>query len=158
LDFLSFNAERLTTMQTINRMESDQIRFEAGVDFENSVLYTANRRPGATVVDQRAMDLEALRQDQKGDLISRSGINKVVDNVHGSCVITEGQSMESVYSAMVLTLEGLTSGKTSEVVKGSIVRILPLGTRKLERRRPSSSISISRKFGCQRQHKLLLLF
>ncbi|MCB1121343.1 MAG: hypothetical protein KJT03_07330, partial [Verrucomicrobiae bacterium] len=52
---------------------------------------------------------------------------KVVDNVHGSCVISASQSMENVYTALVLTLEVLNSGKSPDVIKGSIVRILPVG-------------------------------
>lgn len=117
------NADRLRSMWALNEMESEQMRFQAGVEFENM---RGGRPQGTTERDVAATALNDLTKDQVEEDIRKTGISNWVDNIRGKYSVVPNRSIENAYSALVLSFV-LYGEDESKDIKRSIVRIVPVG-------------------------------
>ena len=74
------NAEKFRTMMVINEMNAEQMRFEAGNEFEKAVA-NMDRQGDSVPFTQQDIDnieLDELTKDQKEDELLKAGLNKMI--------------------------------------------------------------------------------
>ena len=121
------NAEKLRTLEAINELSADQMRFEAGTEFENMLLFRAGTlRTEMTEHDEAAAALNELTQNQIDDEFKDSDLSARIDTVRGRCSLIPNRTIENAYAALVMSFEGVGANEESRN-KGSIVRIIPVG-------------------------------
>ena len=143
------NAESMRTMWALNEMNAEQMRFEAGTDFENrSAAGTTITPEGATVViaditegDKAVIALDDLTSDQIDDRIRGEGLMGMADTIRGSCSIVTDRDIENSYGAIVLSFREENAQKRMQGIRRSVVRVVPVGD-------IDSGISKSLKFSC----------
>ncbi|GEM_PF-724588 len=119
------NAEKFRTMMIINEMSAEQMRFEAGNEFEKAVANLGGRSSGPplTQQDMDNMELDELTKEQKEAELIKSGLNKLIDSIYVRCTLVPDRSVENAYAAAVIRIEAM--GDNEDRV--SFVRIAPIG-------------------------------
>lgn len=118
-------AEKFRTMMIINEMNAEQMRFEAGNEFEKAVANLGGRSSGPPLTQQDLdnMELDELTKEQKEAELLKSGLNKLIDSIYVRCTLVPDRSVDNAFAAAVIRIEVM--GDSDERV--SFVRIAPVG-------------------------------
>ena len=119
------NAEKFRTMMVINEMNAEQMRFEAGNEFEKAVANMDRQGDSVPFTQQDAdnIELDELSKDQKQDELLKAGLNKLIDSIYVRCTLVPDRSVENAYTTAVIRIEAV--GNSDDRV--SFVRIAPIG-------------------------------
>jgi len=119
------NAEKFRTMMVIKEMNAEQMRFEAGNEFEKAVA-NMDRQGDSVPFTQQDIDniaLDELTKDQKEDELLKAGLNKLIDSIHVRCTLVPDRSIENAFAAAVIRIDAM--GNSGDRI--SFVRIAPIG-------------------------------
>ncbi len=120
------NAEKFRTMMVINEMSAEQMRFEAGNEFEKAVANLGGQGDSVPFTQQDIdnIELDELTKEQKEAELLKSGLNKLIDSIYVRCTLVPDRSVENAFAAAVIRIEAM--GDSDNRV--SFVRIAPIGT------------------------------
>ena len=125
LDFrVDSNAARLREMMAVNEMNAEQMRYEAGQDFESArarmdgrgTLERTRTREGKVAA------LDELTKDQIEDGRGQLNPDQRFDNLRGSYALVANSSMENAFAATLLTFDGVDGSQ-----RAVFVRLSPVG-------------------------------
>ena len=120
------NTEKFRTMMVINEMNAEQMRFEAGNEFEKAVA-NMDRQGNSVPFTQQDIDnieLDELTKDQKEDELLKAGFNKMIDSLYVRCTLVPDRSVDNAYATAVIRIEA--AGNRDDRI--SFVRIAPIGS------------------------------
>jgi len=120
------NTEKFRTMMVINEMNAEQMRFEAGNEFEKAVA-NMDRQGNSVPFTQQDIDnieLDELTKDQKEDELLKAGFNKMIDSLYVRCTLVPDRSVDNAYATAVIRIEA--AGNSDDRI--SFVRIAPIGS------------------------------
>jgi len=130
LDFIvDSNAARLREMMAVNEMNAEQMRYEAGQDFESA---RARMEGKGTLERTRTREgnvaaLDQLTRDQIEDGRGQLDPGQAFDNLRGSYSLVASDSMESAFAATLLTFDGVDGSQRAVFVRMSPVGDLVAG-------------------------------
>ena len=131
----------LRSLQVINQMNSEQMRFEAANEFSNSQLggdfqdaQSDGDDVGASEIarqmtagDNAVQALNDLTYDQIIDEIREVGSFGLRDTINGRCSIVSDRQIDNAYGAIVLSFREANAQKRLQGIRRSVVRIFPVG-------------------------------
>ncbi|MEC7906647.1 MAG: hypothetical protein VYC82_05435 [Verrucomicrobiota bacterium] len=120
------NTEKFRTMMVINEMNAEQMRFEAGNEFEKAVA-NMDRQGKSVPFTQQDIDnieLDELTKDQKEDELLKAGFNKMIDSLYVRCTLVPDRSVDNAYATAVIRIEA--AGNSDDRI--SFARIAPIGS------------------------------
>jgi hypothetical protein len=118
-------AATLRADRAMAEMQAEQMRFEAGQDFENSDLGTS--AAVETSNNTSPEELDNLTYNQIIDVIDGIDSVGVQDTITGRCAITSAQHLENAFVAVVLSFEEAKAQKRLQGIRRSVVRLFPIG-------------------------------
>ena len=130
IDFeVDSNADRLREMMAVNEMNAEQMRYEAGADFESARA----RMNGASTLERtrnkedKISTLDTLTKDQIENGIGQLNPDRLFDNLRGDYTLVTNVSLENAYIATLVTFDGVNAKPKVGGRKETIVRFTPVG-------------------------------
>lgn len=138
----SFNSNRadMTELMAINEMNSEQMRFEQGQNFEqatqNGTFFgngggvSLEEGGGSQSFENSAQSVDELDQlsyNQSIDDPDAFGANILQDTISLRFELQPRQSIENAYAAVVLSFKEQNAQKRLQGIRRSVVRVIPIG-------------------------------
>lgn len=134
-------AANLRADRALNEMAAEQMRFEAGQDFENSDLGATLGDSGNTGLSDSlvagnnatsnrnvsASELDDLTYNQRIDTINGIESAGVQDTITGRCTLVSARDIENAYVAVALSFKEANAQKRQQGIRRSVVRLFPIG-------------------------------
>lgn len=122
-------ASRLREMATINEMNAEQMRYEAGADFESARARMDGRNALERVTERegKVAAIDELTKNQIDSGVGELNPERLFDNIRGSYSVNAESSMGNAYAATVLTFDGVNPRKGVGGRRETFVRMGAIG-------------------------------
>lgn len=153
----SSNKAEMAELMALNEMNAEQIRFEQGQNFEQSLatgtFFQGGGSMGGISLEpgggapffensaQEISELDRLSYDQSLDDPDKFGANLLQDTISLRFALQTRQDMDNTYAAVVLSFIEQSAKKRMQGIRRSVVRVIPIGDVK-------SGVSRDMKFTC----------
>jgi hypothetical protein len=123
---LGSNSDKFHAMMAASEMNAEQMRYEAGNEFETATGAAGSASLPGTGNDKEWAELDELTKTQIDDEFQKSGMNNWVDNVYGQCSIVSNKNLKNAYAALVLSFDA-SGKKGSKNNRVTFVRLKRVG-------------------------------
>jgi hypothetical protein len=122
----SDTSSELNNLLAINAVEKQQMRYEAGVDFQNFRQGLVTTRPPVTDATKAAMALNSETREHVEKSLREWGSSKLIDTLQGASSIITNHNVTNAYAALVLKLDQDVKDQ-EEPQRHTVVRIIAVG-------------------------------